>query len=85
MHIRLRADRRANYWLLNIVMPLFIVTSCLFASFAVRPEHFADRCSITVTLLLAQVSCQEGWRGHSGQARSPEATVGWRHVGRSSR
>ena len=37
-------------------MPLFIVTSCLFASFAVPAEHFADRCSITVTLLLAQVA-----------------------------
>ena len=42
--------------MLNVGFPLFIVTTSLFVSFAVPVEEFADRCSITMTLLLAMVA-----------------------------
>jgi hypothetical protein len=45
-----------GYWGWNVIVPMFIVTTLLFTSFAVDPDSFHDRCSITLTLLLAMVA-----------------------------
>jgi len=52
----IRISRKSGYWWWNVILPLFIVTSCLFASYAVQPDNLADRSSITITLLLAMVA-----------------------------
>ena len=54
--VSVRIDRRMGYWGWNVIMPMFIVTTLLFTSFAVDPDSFHDRCSITLTLLLAMVA-----------------------------
>jgi hypothetical protein len=41
----MRVERKITYWVLNVVVPLFIVTSCLFTSFATPHTEFADRCA----------------------------------------
>ena len=53
--VNIRVKRRSGYWWLNVILPLFIVTSCSFSSYAVAPDELADRCSITITSLLAVV------------------------------
>ena len=54
--ISLRIERKSGYWWWNVILPLFIVTSSSFASYGVKPEELSDRCSITVTSLLAMVA-----------------------------
>ena len=54
--ISLSVDRLASYWLLNVVLPMAIITGCSFASYVVPTSDLADRCSITLTMLLAQVA-----------------------------
>ena len=43
------------YWLINLVLPMYIMTACLGAVFFVPPGDMADRCSISLTILLTQV------------------------------
>ena len=52
----IRVSRKSGYWWWNVIVPMFIVTSCLFASYGVPPDNLADRSSITITLLLAMVA-----------------------------
>ena len=52
----MRVERRAGYWVFNVLQPLFIVTTSMFASYAFSPDEFSDRCSITLTTLLAMVA-----------------------------
>lgn len=56
LRAKLRVDRRAGFVHLNIALPLFLITSCVFTSYIVPPEAFADRAAINLTLLLAQVA-----------------------------
>jgi len=48
--------RQAGYYLWNVLLPLFVFTSILFCSFVVPPEDFADRTSVTLTMLLTKVA-----------------------------
>ena len=56
LRISCRVDRRAHYWILNVMFPLFIVTTSLFASFQVNYKDIGDRCSMNLTVLLALVA-----------------------------
>mmetsp|Transcript_9180 Transcript_9180/g.12173 ORF Transcript_9180/g.12173 Transcript_9180/m.12173 type:complete len:645 (-) Transcript_9180:56-1990(-) len=56
LNISMLVQRHVTYWVLNVVTPLFIITSCLFVSYATPYTEFADRCSMTLTLLLAMVA-----------------------------
>lgn len=53
--VALRVDRNSWYWSLNVLLPLFIITTCTLASWSVPANELADRCSITLTMLLAMV------------------------------
>jgi hypothetical protein len=53
---RLHLERHASYWVMNVVFPLMLITGCSVGSFVVDQKALADRCSITLTLLLAQVA-----------------------------
>ena len=37
------------------MLPMMIITTCILSSFFVPQDALGDRCSITLTLLLAQV------------------------------
>ncbi len=56
LHCSMLVERRIGYWYTNVMLPLFIVTSCVLPSYAVPPDEFGDRASILFTLLLAQVA-----------------------------
>lgn len=56
LSIAVHVDRKSSYWMLNVVLPMAIITGCAFASFVVPQADIADRCSITLTMLLAQVA-----------------------------
>lgn len=56
LRISMHIDRKAGYWVLNVIIPMFIITSALFLSWSVPVTDLADRCSITLTLLLAMVA-----------------------------
>jgi len=49
LNISMRVERKILYWILNVVTPLFILTSCLFTSFSTPRNEFADRCAHTPT------------------------------------
>ena len=53
--VAMRVDRNSWYWSLNVLLPLFIITTCTLASWSVPANELADRCSITLTMLLAMV------------------------------
>ena len=56
LRVSMHLERHAQYWILNVVFRLSILTGCTFGSFAVDQSAYHDRCSITLTLLLAQVT-----------------------------
>jgi hypothetical protein len=49
-------SRRLGYWWSNVILPIFIISSTTCAAFAVPAEEVADRCSITLTILLTTVA-----------------------------
>lgn len=55
LFMQIFVKRRVAYWGINVVVPLSIITGAAFASYFVPQGDLADRCSITTTLLLAQV------------------------------
>ena len=56
LKVSMRVERLAGYWIFNVVLPLFIVTSSMFVSYALGPDELSDRSSITLTALLAMVA-----------------------------
>ena len=52
----IHVERQVSYWVLNVVMPMAMITGATFMSYFVPPTDFADRCSITLTMMLAQVA-----------------------------
>ena len=52
----IHVERQVSYWILNVVMPMAMITGATFMSYFVPPADFADRCSITLTMMLAQVA-----------------------------
>ncbi len=56
LYCSMLVERRIGYWYTNVMLPIFIVTSCVLPSYAVPPDEFGDRAAIVFTLLLAQVA-----------------------------
>ena len=56
LEVAMRVERHAGYWVFNVLLPLFIVTSSSFVSYTLSPDELSDRCSITLTTLLAMVA-----------------------------
>ena len=56
LRMEIFVKRRVAYWGFNVVVPLSIITGAAFASYFVPQGDLADRCSITTTMLLAQVA-----------------------------
>ena len=52
----MRVERHAGYWVFNVILPLFIVTTSMFVAYALSPDELSSRCSITLTCLLAMVA-----------------------------
>ena len=48
--------RRLGYWWWNVIIPIFLISSTTCAAFAVPAEDVADRCSVTLTILLTTVA-----------------------------
>ena len=46
--IFIRVARHARYWGNNVVLPLFLVSTSLFATFALPPEETNDRLASTL-------------------------------------
>ena len=53
--VNIRVTRKSGYWQLNVILSLFIVTSCSFSSYGVAPDELAVRCLITIASLLSVV------------------------------
>jgi len=47
--------RRFTVWLLNVLLPCFLITALCFCGFAIEPENNHDRMAIYAGLLLAIV------------------------------
>ena len=60
MLILCRIERKANYYMLNIQLRLFIITTCSFTSLFVDASEIGDRLSVSViiTILLAAIAYQ---------------------------
>ena len=58
MLILCRIERKSNYYILNIQLPLFIITTCSFTSLFVDSSEIGDRLSVSVTILLAAIAYQ---------------------------
>lgn len=56
LHLKMCVERRLGYWIFNIVLPLFFITTVSLISFAVPPEDVADRAGITLTVMLTLVA-----------------------------
>jgi len=52
----LRVERLVGYWVFQVLLPLFVVTTCILSTYAVPHGEVGDRTAITVTLLLAIVA-----------------------------
>jgi hypothetical protein len=54
--IKLKVHRKSGYWVFNVVLPLGIVTSTLFATFSLPLTETNDRLNSSLTILLAMVA-----------------------------
>lgn len=54
--LTISSQRKAGYYLLNVVLPLFLIASLSFSAFAVPAGEFADRFSVLGSVLLATVA-----------------------------
>lgn len=56
LKMKLRVKRMYFYWISNVILPMGIVTSTLFSTYALPPEETNDRLSASLTILLAMVA-----------------------------
>ena len=56
--IRLRVVRNPSFYIMNGVLPLFLVVSCSFAQVAIKEEDAADKLEFVVTILLTVAAFQ---------------------------
>jgi len=56
LRVSMRVRRRPGFVHFNVALPIFLITSCTFASYVVEDKEFADRCAINLAVLLAQVA-----------------------------
>lgn len=62
--IRLRLQRLPNFFFQQIIIPLFMIVSCSFATFSMDPDEWVgDRLGFVVTLLLTVVAFQYAIQG----------------------
>ena len=54
--IRLRVDRKPEFYFGNIVLPNFLIVAGCFSAYPVPRDEVADRLSVTVNLMLAAVA-----------------------------
>ena len=52
----MRVDRKAGYWLWNVLSPVFIIMTSISSIWSVPADDIGDRCSIIVTVMLAVVA-----------------------------
>jgi hypothetical protein len=52
-------SRNPGFYLLNLYLPTFLISSCSFAAFAFLVDEFAGRSAILVTLLLTAVAFKQ--------------------------
>ena len=67
------------YWVINLVLPMYIMTACLGAVFFVPPGDMADRCSISLTILLTQVNPNPNPNPSPRPHPNPMAQVGFNY------
>ena len=56
LNISLLALRRPEYYLWNIEVPMFVLTSLTGLTWAIGPNDVADRLSVSLTLVLTAVA-----------------------------
>ena len=56
LEIQTTVYRKPGFWFWNIIVPNFIIAMTMLSSYAVEANELADRCGITVTVLLALVA-----------------------------
>ena len=56
INMNLAVTRRAGFWISNILVPFFFVSTSMLTSYAVEPHLIADRMSIVLTVMLAMVA-----------------------------
>lgn len=56
LNISLLAMRRPEYYLMNIEVPMFVLTSLTGLTWAIGPNDVADRLSVSLTLVLTAVA-----------------------------
>jgi len=54
--INLLVTRKAGFWMYNVLLPLFIIASCMLASYALDPRDLPNRMAIVLTVMLAMVA-----------------------------
>lgn len=54
--ISLRVDRRVDYYIYNILFPIYLIVSMGPVSFLVSPEEVGERMGICLALLLTQIT-----------------------------
>jgi hypothetical protein len=56
LNISLLATRRPEFYLWNIEVPMFVLTSLIGLTWAIAPEEVGDRISVSLTLVLTAVA-----------------------------
>ena len=56
LNISLLATRRPEFYLWNIEVPMFVLTSLIGMTWAIAPEEVGDRISVSLTLVLTAVA-----------------------------
>ena len=55
LDMELNIQRKPGFWIHQVVVPMLLITTAILTSFFVPQRNLTDRCSITLTLLLAMV------------------------------
>ena len=52
----MRIHRHIGFWIINVYVPMFIISMTLFASYMLPISETADRLAASLTLMLAMVT-----------------------------
>ena len=56
LKIKMRIHRHIGFWIINVYVPMFIISMTLFASYMLPISETADRLAASLTLMLAMVT-----------------------------
>jgi hypothetical protein len=56
LQVSLFVERHLGYWLWNVALPLYILSSCSFLSFAINRADFAGRVGVCMTVMLTVIA-----------------------------